>query len=156
QKGNRSIFGYGTLNHRAGICSVARLYPQLLEEKTDPVTASVGLLRSMKLIAHETGHMLGLHHCAASQCVMNGINTLHEVDRQPLHLCPICLSKLAWHLRFHVAGRYQQLAHVLTKLGHTSQAAWYRRQYLRRLPSPKTATRSPDDEDALPRFRSHH
>lgn len=148
EMGNRYLFGYGTLNHRAGICSVARMYP-VLHAKADPVSRAIGLLRSFKLIAHETGHMLGLHHCASSQCVMNGINSLQEVDGQPLHLCPLCLSKLAHHLHFDIRKRYRRLAALLTRLNHPTQSAWYRRQYLR-LVTPKTKPTNPEEEASLP------
>ena len=152
--GNRYLFGYGTLHHRAGICSVARMYP-VLQAKADSVSRSIGLLRSFKLIAHETGHMLGLHHCASSQCLMNGINSLGEVDGQPLHLCPVCLSKLAHHLRLDIRRRYRRLGTLLDRLGQPIQAGWYRRQYLR-LVSQKPGDAAsdtpgkpadPDDED---------
>lgn len=146
--GNRYLFGYGTLHHRAGICSVARMYP-VLQAQADRVSRSIGLLRSLKLIAHETGHMLGLHHCASSQCVMNGINSLREVDGQPLYLCPVCLSKLAWHLSFDIRQRYRRLGALLARMGQPVQAGWYRRQYLRLVtpkPGPKVISA---DEDRL-------
>lgn len=154
--GNRYLFGYGTLHHRAGICSVARMYP-VLHAKADRVSRSIGLLRSFKLIAHETGHMLGLHHCTQSQCLMNGINSLQEVDRQPLHLCPVCLSKLAYHLRFDVRLRYRRLGALLNRMGQPIQAGWYRRQYLRLVtpkskptsPAPMVTADPPEDEDKL-------
>lgn len=150
KKGNRYLFGYGTLHHRAGLCSVARLYP-LLHTKADRVSRTIGLMRSFKLISHETGHVLGLHHCASSQCVMNGINSLQEVDGQPLHLCPVCLAKLAFHLRFDIRNRYRRLAALLTHLRQPTHAGWYRRQYLR-LVDPKIQSKAtrPDEEAALP------
>ncbi len=147
--GNRYLFGYGTLHHRAGICSVARMYP-VLHAKADRVSRSIGLLRSFKLIAHETGHMLGLHHCASSQCVMNGINSLREVDGQPLHLCPFCLSKLAHRLRFDIRKRYRRLGALLSRLDQPTQAGWYRRQYLRMVEKSTDNRPARRDEDGLP------
>jgi len=146
--GNRYLFGYGTLRHRAGICSVARMYP-VLQTLADPVSRSIGLLRSFKLIAHETGHTLGLHHCTRSQCVMNGVNSLREVDGQPLHLCPLCLSKLAWHLRFDVRERYRRLGALLARMNQPAQAAWYRRQYLRLVTHGPGPTMDNAEEDRL-------
>jgi archaemetzincin len=51
------------------------------------------------MAAHEVGHVLTLRHCTAFACLMNGSNHLDELDRQPLHLCPVCLRKLCWNLR---------------------------------------------------------
>jgi archaemetzincin len=94
------VFGEALLERRAGVYSLHRYggEPTML------------LLRSLKLSAHELGHMFGVQHCVFYRCVMNGCNSLSEMDRSPLHLCPVCLAKLQWNLRFDVAKRYRQLA----------------------------------------------
>ena len=44
--------------------------------------------RMFKVALHETGHMLGIRHCTAYECCMNGTNHLAEMDSRPLYLCP--------------------------------------------------------------------
>lgn len=53
----------------------------------------------MKVATHETGHILGLVHCIAYRCNMNGVNNLDEADRQWFHFCPVCLRKVCWSLQ---------------------------------------------------------
>jgi archaemetzincin len=102
------VFGEALLERRAGVYSLHRY-------GSEPTML---LRRSLKLSAHELGHMFGLQHCVFYSCVMNGCNSLVEMDRSPLHLCPVCLAKLQWNLRFDAAKRYRKLA------------AFYRRQGL--------------------------
>lgn len=101
------VFGLAMLTQRAGIYSVHRYgrEPKLL------------LRRTFKLAAHEIGHMFGLKHCVFYKCTMNGTNSLHEMARQPLHLCPVCHRKLQWNLRFDAARRYRRLAAFYRRLG---------------------------------------
>jgi len=67
------------------------------------------LLRAIKLALHETGHMLGLRHCTAYRCGMNGTNNLQETDRCPLAFCPVCEEKLWWALGLDPQRRYEPL-----------------------------------------------
>jgi archaemetzincin len=57
----------------------------------DPVVARRRMLMTM---AHELGHALGLAHCIAGSCLMNGSNHLAESDAQPALFCPHCTAKL--------------------------------------------------------------
>src|SRR3712207_7363776 len=43
------------------------------------------LLRTLKIAAHETGHMFSVRHCTKYECVMNGSNHLGETDRSEEH-----------------------------------------------------------------------
>jgi archaemetzincin len=40
--------------------------------------------------------MLGIHHCTAWNCCMNGANNLEEGDRHPLWFCAECQPKVWW------------------------------------------------------------
>ncbi|MBW2732075.1 MAG: hypothetical protein JRH20_06745 [Deltaproteobacteria bacterium] len=82
------------------------------------------LKRALKLSAHEIGHMFGLKHCVFYECVMNGVNSRAEMDRSPLHLCPVCLSKLQWNVKFDAVQRYRGLARFYREEGLEQEAAF--------------------------------
>lgn len=94
------VFGMASLERRIGVYSFARY------KSKEP---SVSLLRSCKVLAHETGHMFGLSHCIYYTCLMNGSNHLVETDEKPLMLCPVCLRKLHFCLKFDPRARYREL-----------------------------------------------
>lgn len=106
------VFGEALLEERAGIYSLRRY------GRASPML----LRRALKLSAHEIGHMFGLKHCVFYECVMNGVNSLVEMDRSPLHLCPVCLAKLQWNLRFDAPRRYRRLAAFYRRVGLEGEA----------------------------------
>jgi len=122
------VFGMATFRARVGVYSLARLYPSFDGQPWTPAAGRLGLLRALKLLTHETGHMFGIHHCRTFHCIMNGSNSLDESDRAPLHLCPLCLSKLAWNLKLSLRRRYAALARFLAHHGLKDEAVWYWRQ----------------------------
>jgi archaemetzincin len=122
------VFGEARLDHRVGIYSVSRLFPDFYDMNWTVGTLRRGLLLAMKVLSHETGHMLGIHHCVAYACGMNGCNSLVELAKNPLPFCPVCVAKMAWKLRFNVKRRYQKLARFFAKLGYTKQAEFYAQQ----------------------------
>jgi archaemetzincin len=118
------VFGEATLDERVGVYSLVRYFPGFTGEKDTPAARTLGLLRSFKVLPHETGHMFGLHHCARFECLMNGTNSLDETDRSSGTLCPVCLKKLDWNLRFDVRRRYARLLSVYQREGLTELARW--------------------------------
>lgn len=106
------VFGMALLHRRAGVFSLHRYG-----------TAQPALTRrALKLSAHELGHIFGLKHCVFYECLMNGTNSLSEMDGQPLHLCPVCLAKLRWNLRFDPVRRYRRLAAYYQRVGLKPEA----------------------------------
>lgn len=99
------VFGQASLFDRVGVWSIHRF--------GDPAWSAdaktLALRRSLKLAAHESGHMFGLKHCAAYDCCMNGSNSLEESDRGPLALCPECLVKVAWATGVELEARFEKL-----------------------------------------------
>jgi archaemetzincin len=75
--------------------------------------------------------MFSLRHCAEFECLMNGTNSLEETDRSVAHLCPVCLKKLAFNLRFDVRGRYGRLLALLEREGFREEAGWVRARLAR-------------------------
>ncbi len=121
------VFGEADLRRRVGVYSLARYFPEFWGEARDEAALRLALLRTLKVVVHETGHMFGLEHCVTWQCAMNGSNSLAETDTQPLRLCPDCLRKLAWNRGFDVAARHDKIAKFLETHGLADEAAWYRK-----------------------------
>jgi archaemetzincin len=101
------VFGEASLDERVGVYSFARFLPRFTgERRPTPVKL---LRRGLAVLSHEAGHMFGITHCVRYECLMNGSNSLDELDRQRATLCPNCLHKLAWNVGFDVRARYRAL-----------------------------------------------
>jgi archaemetzincin len=118
------VFGEASFERRVGIYSLIRYTPEFEGEPDSPAARALLLRRSCKALAHETGHMFSMRHCPFYECMMNGSNTLDELDRAPGWFCPVCLRKLHWNLGFGVAERYRKLAGFYRRNGLTDWAAW--------------------------------
>ena len=118
------VFGQASLDERVGVFSFARYDPAFYGEGRAPDFEKLLLLRSCKVMAHETCHMFGLYHCIYFHCIMNGSNHLGESDARPIHLCPVCLRKLYYSLGFEVLDRYRGLAEFYEKVGFDEEARW--------------------------------
>jgi archaemetzincin len=139
------VFGMATFRRRVGVYSLARYHPAFdgapavashrssgrssigsLESDPKAVTSTSRILlrRTVKVMAHEIGHMFGLEHCVYYECVGNGSNHLAETDRRPTHPCPICLRKLHHAIGFDPAERYRDLAAFYRKHDLAGEAAW--------------------------------
>jgi archaemetzincin len=114
-EGLNFVFGEGSLHDRCGVYSLRRL-----ETPDEPLF----LLRSLKLVSHETGHILSIDHCTTWSCVMDGANNLSEMDWQPLHLCPTDLRKVLWNTGTDRGGRYRRLYDLYRAWGLKSESDW--------------------------------
>ena len=103
------IFGCASWSDRVGVFSLARLGPATNGAAKKNGDKNLLLLRSCKILSHETGHLFGMEHCIHYHCNMNGSNNLQETDAQPVHLCPVCLRKLRHVLGFNLNDRYRKL-----------------------------------------------
>jgi archaemetzincin len=97
------VFGQASLSRGVGIWSLHRLGDPEVEPRTF-------LRRTAKIALHETGHMLGIRHCAHYRCGMNGANHQDEADGQPLWFCPEDEMKIWWGCRVDPADRYRRLS----------------------------------------------
>ena len=118
------VFGEASFERRVGIYSLVRYTPEFEGEPDCPAARGLLLRRSCKALAHETGHMFSMAHCPFFECMMNGSNTLDELDRSPGWFCPVCLRKLHWNLGFGLAERYRKLAGFYRRHGLADWAAW--------------------------------
>jgi archaemetzincin len=122
------VFGEATLSNRVGVYSLVRYTNRFWGTPETERSRSLALLRAFKLMAHETGHMFSLHHCTVNECLMNGSNSLDETDRNTIHLCPVCLHKLQWNLKFDVTRHYRQLQDIYRRNGYEDEAEWTTRR----------------------------
>lgn len=118
------VFGEASLSDRVGVWSFARYFPAFWGRKETPEAETEALRRGLKVVVHEMGHAFGIEHCQWYACVMNGSNSLEEMDRQPLHLCPACLRKLQWNRGFDVVAWYGRLRDFCRKNGLAPEAEW--------------------------------
>ena len=115
------VFGQASLRDRTGVWSIYR--------SGNPGEGEAAfrqcLRRTLHTASHETGHILTIQHCTAFQCNMNGSNSLPESDRQPLHLCPVCLRKVLWNLQVEPDAYLKALEKFCTEQKLDDEAAWY-------------------------------
>jgi archaemetzincin len=100
------VFGQASLRDRVGVWSLYRYGDP--HQSGDALR--LFLLRTLKVGTHETGHMFSMQHCIRYECAMCGSNSLAEMDRRPLWLCPECLAKLCYATGADPVKRYQRLA----------------------------------------------
>ena len=108
------VFGQASLENRVGVWSLYRL--------SDHANYETFLRRTLKIAAHETGHMFSMRHCITYQCVMNGTNQLAETDSRPIDACPDCMAKIAWLSHIDPKTRYDRLAAFCRKNGLNREA----------------------------------
>lgn len=105
------VFGQASLADRVGVWSVYRFGDPTANEEVFRMV----LRRTLKIAAHETGHMFSLPHCVYFECCMNGSNNMPEADRQPLSLCPQCLAKLCYATGADPKERFRKLIEFAAK-----------------------------------------
>ena len=108
------LFGQASLEERVGVWSLARM-----DDNTDQRNF---LIRTLKIAAHETGHMFSMRHCTKYECLMSGTNHLQETDRRPIDACPECTAKICWLSDVDQAERYKKLADFCRKNGLVKEA----------------------------------
>jgi len=122
------VFGQASLGERVGVYSFARYDPAFFGEWRGFNYRNLILRRSVKVLAHETGHMYGIGHCVYFDCLMNGANHMEEADAKPLHLCPMCLRKLHSSVGFDIVERYRGLKEFYAAHGIPKESAWISRR----------------------------
>lgn len=111
------VFGLASYHKRVSVSSLFRFQTEHYSQVYDQ-----SFLRLIKTVSHETGHMFGLHHCQHAKCVMNGSNSLSELDQIPCRLCAACLQKLTYTLSFSLRKRNSELLQFFR--AHALEAAF--------------------------------
>jgi len=114
------IFGQASLEDRVGVWSLARM-----DDNTDERNF---LIRTLKIAAHETGHMFSMRHCTKYECLMSGTNHLAETDRRPIDACPECTAKVCWLSDTDQKERYNKLAAFCRQNGLDKEAGEFTRK----------------------------
>jgi len=89
------VFGESQLGGKAAVMSLHRLM-----DKDSART----YLRAAKIGVHETGHLLGIGHCRAPDCLMAFVSTIEKLDGLPLRFCTACQYEISRSLN-HILGR---------------------------------------------------
>ena len=121
------VFGQASMRDRVGVWSLHRNG----DPRVSDAAYRLCLRRTLKTAVHETGHMLGIPHCSAYECCMNGSRSREENDRQPLEFCPECQPKIWWTCGADPVKRTQSLAKFATDNGLTAEATFWNRQLKR-------------------------
>ncbi len=99
------VYGQASPSERVGVWSICRNG----SPEDGPDAYRLTLLRTLKVGAHETGHIFSLEHCIFYECCLCGANNRDEADRHPLWLCPHCLAKVCYATRADPAKCFEAL-----------------------------------------------
>ncbi len=122
------VFGMASLAERVGVYSLARYGPAFNHQPDDPSAQALLLRRALLVVAHETAHMFSLPHCRRYECLMNGVNSLPELDRGTPWLCPDCLRKLEWNVGLDLLAHYRDLRAFYAEHRMPDQVDWLDRR----------------------------
>ncbi|MBZ0267286.1 archaemetzincin family Zn-dependent metalloprotease, partial [bacterium] len=81
------VFGESQLNGKAAMISLHRLRPEEYGLAGDD---ALFRHRAFQEAVHEVGHLLGLVHCHAPECVMRFSGSVEEVDLKGDRFCAAC------------------------------------------------------------------
>lgn len=95
------VFGLASYRDKIAVSSMYRM-----QKEAD---FNLSLDRLLKICSHEIGHMFGLHHCIEGNCVMNGTNSMVEIDRHFIRLCSLCQRKLNSGFKYDNVKRLKEL-----------------------------------------------
>lgn len=116
------VFGQASLDRRVGVWSLWRL-----QNRRGRPDKKLFLTRTLKIAMHETGHMFSMRHCTKYECLMSGTNNLLETDRRPIDVCPECMAKIAWAMKYDPADRYRALSGFWRRQGAVAEAEKFSR-----------------------------
>ena len=84
------VYGESQMGGKAALISTFRLQSKDTRKIYD---------RAAKISVHEVGHLLGIVHCRAPDCLMGFSNSLTKLDSLPLTFCQACEYEVRRSLR---------------------------------------------------------
>ena len=114
------VFGQASLKERIGVWSLHRY--------GDPETEEFRR-RIFKVAIHETGHMFGIRHCVAFECLMNYVNSRLELDNAPMWFCPECVQKVAYARDLDLPAYLAELAEFAEAHGLDEAAEYWSKSH---------------------------
>jgi len=121
-------YAFGYAEDRLAVVGFSRFDPSFFGGPLPDDLAGAILRRAARVLLHEVGHLFGLAHCEWFRCTMNGVADLDELDRTPLHLCPVCQRKLHLVADIDPLAQHRALLPVLVRLGLDEEVRWLRRR----------------------------
>ena len=131
------VFGLAVEEDGIGVYSFARLDLLFPSETTPPACTEEERLLILKrgagVFFREIIHLCRLDDCTYYLCMMNGRETLEEMDGHPLYLCPIRLRKMynvfgeAKQL-FNVVQMYVEIVDLCRRFGFKDEMSWYEKR----------------------------
>lgn len=85
------FFGRARLHGHVAIVSQARLRPEFYGLPPDP---ELTVLRTEREVLHELGHLGGLHHCDAYDCLMYFASSVDTIDNRGSSFCSECTEQI--------------------------------------------------------------
>jgi archaemetzincin len=130
------VFGLASKEAGCGVFSFRRYYDEMaymIESIDDSEVKLLDLVTKLasRVMIHETGHLFGLKHCIYFNCLMNGSNNFQENLAKPYELCPVCLRKMQFNLKFDIIKRFESLRDGLTNINsilYKEEIDWYVRR----------------------------
>ena len=118
------VFGSASLVDRVGVWSLYRNG----DPRESEAAYRLCLKRTLKTAVHETGHMLGIPHCAEYECCMNGSNGRAESDQRVFEFCPECQPKIWWTCGADATARSRNLADFAKRHSMPDEASFWNKQ----------------------------
>ena len=110
------VFGQANLFQRVDVSS----YNRFIDNNLDNSNYDRCYEQIINTATHELGHMFSLKHCTSYECLLN------QIDKRPYWLCPECLAKLQWRIKFNVLKRYDKLIKYSEEHHFINEAKFYK------------------------------
>ena len=117
------VFGLSSLTNRIGVWSIYRNGNPAVNENMFKQC----LRRTISTAIHQTGHIFGIKHCIAYECVMSERDSMIQKDLRGLHYCPSCQQKLNWCMKSDPAKRFRNLMALCGSIGLKKEAAFFQK-----------------------------
>lgn len=117
------VFGLASLTNRIGVWSIYRNGNPGVNDNMFKQC----LRRTISTAVHETGHIFGIHHCIAFECVMSQRENMIQKDLRGLHFCPSCQQKLNWAMNSDPAKRLRNLMAITSSSGLDKEAQFFQK-----------------------------